>query len=32
MTVDVDQMQQKGVWRHTSPVELTLLCGCTCRV
>lgn len=31
-TLLVLHMQQKGVWRHTSPVALTFLCGCTCRV
>jgi hypothetical protein len=31
-TLLVLHMQHKGVWRYTSPVDLTLLCGCTCRV
>jgi hypothetical protein len=31
-TLLVLHIQQKGAWRYTSPVELTLHCGCTCRV
>ncbi len=31
-TLLVLHLQQKGAWRYTSPVELTLHCGCTCRV
>ncbi|RRR76005.1 MAG: Uma2 family endonuclease, partial [Candidatus Viridilinea halotolerans] len=31
-TLLVLHIQQHGAWRHTSPVELTLCCGCTCRV
>jgi hypothetical protein len=31
-TLLVLHMQQTGAWRYTSPVDLTLRCGCTCRV
>jgi Uma2 family endonuclease len=31
-TLLVLHLQRTGAWRYTSPVDLTLLCGCTCRV
>ncbi|WP_038057600.1 Uma2 family endonuclease [Thermus amyloliquefaciens] len=31
-TLLVLHLRQKGAWRHVSPVELELLCGCTLTV
>ncbi|MFN4071247.1 MAG: Uma2 family endonuclease [Thermus caldifontis] len=31
-TLLVLHLRQDGAWRHVSPVELDLLCGCTLRV
>lgn len=31
-TLLVLHLQRTGAWRYTSPVDLNLLCGCTCRV
>jgi hypothetical protein len=31
-TLLVLHVQHRGAWRYTSPVDLTLRCGCTCQV